>query len=259
MGFTEIIKGFIALVFLQSSWSYLGRQTLGILSAIILLGNNKTTDANPEPSKDQLKDRIWQKLSINTNPYCIAVMVGIAFNRKGEIFDESYFSLQHIFGAIGDEFFWRTFRPTLLSLTILFLLIGYFLSANFNAVGIFKFTPLVFLIPYNIIAQGTRIRGLSQGKKYGKQAAIFLIENLRKPIPNLYKTLAFIMGILVILLPAMFLSGFSQQIDNTIKAILSVISILSLIILAYIASRTERTSSYLLIGGLLIFLIIKVL
>lgn len=249
MGYSEIIKGFIALLFLSSSWSYLGRQTIGILSTILILAKK---DTNPS-----LAD--WQKNAFNTNPYCTGVMVGIVLNKQTEIFNESFFALQHIFGAIGDDFFWRALRPTLLSLSVLILLIGYLFSAKIHSLWVFTLSPLLFLIPYNIIAQGTRIRGLYEGKKYGRSAAIRLIEDLRQPISTLYNILAFVMGILLVLLPLVFLSSFSEHTASFGKSIVSTLSILSLIVLSFLALRTDRASSYLLIGGLLIFLIIKVL
>lgn len=250
MGFIDIIKGFFALIFLQASWSYVGRQTLGFLYAIILLAKNKSDTLTPAPTKSQIEERIWQKFSLNTNPYCTGVMIGIALNHEGEIFKESYFSLQHIFGSIGDEFFWHLLRPTLLSLAVLLLLLGYFYSNNLQMVTIFTFAPLLFFIPYNIIAQGTRIRGLYQGKKYGKSAAIFLIQDLRRFIPKLYNTLAFISGALLILL----------LLANSVgRKYWSIPLILFLTILSYRLLRSDRASSYLLIVGLLIFLIIKLL
>ncbi len=259
MGIIEIIKGFFALVFLQVSWSYVGRQTLGFLYAIILLAKNQTDSFNSEPTKSQIIERIWQKFSLNTNPYCTGLMIGIALNNQGEIFKESFFSLQHIFGSIGDEFFWHLLRPTLLSLAVLCSLIGYLTSTNLNIYGLFKFSPLVFLIPYFIITQATRIHGLYQGKMYGKHTTVHLMENLRKCIPLLYKILAFIFGILFTLLPILFLHNFSNQIFSVKNSILIIILLLLIIFISYLGLRSERSSSYLFIIGLLIFVIIKLL
>ena len=259
MGLIEIIKGFLALVFLQTSWSYEGRQTLGFLYAIILLAKNQSNSLNQGPTKSQIKERILRKISLNTNPYCTGAMIGIALNAEGEIFKDSYFSLQHIFGSIGDEFFWHLLRPGLLSAAVIFVLIGYVQSQNFCEIGIFMFSPLLFLLPYIFITQGIRVRGLYQGEKYGKNAAIFLIEGLRKQIPKLHKFLAFIMGIRVVLIPLIFVYNFSGPILQLGKSILATTLILIIMIISYFALRSERTSSYLLIVGLLIFLIIKFL
>jgi len=259
MGIIEIIKGFFALVFLQVSWSYVGRQTLGFLYTIILLAKKQTDSFNSEPTKSQIIERIWQKFSLNTNPYCTGLMIGIALNNQGEIFKESFFSLQHIFGSIGDEFFWHLLRPTLLSLAVLCSLIGYLSSTSLNVYGLFKFSPLIFLIPYFIITQGTRIHGLYQGKMYGKQTAVHLIEDLRKCIPLLYNILAFILGILFVFIPILFLYNFSNQAYSVKKSILTTVLILLIIFISYLGLRSERSSSYLFIIGLLIFLIIKLL
>ena len=255
----EIIKGFFSLILLQMSWSFVGRQTLGFLYAIILLARNQPDSSTQEPTKSQIKERIWQKQTLNTNPYCTGVMVGIALNNEGEIYKDSFFSLQHIFGSIGDEFFWRLLRPTLLSIAVLFAMIGYLYSATLNLIGIFRFFPLIFLLPYVIITQGIRIRGLYQGKKHGKNAAIYLIKDLRKNIPRLYNILTFIFGILIILLPFVFIYTFSYQVFAFKRIILTIILILSSIFISYLALRSERSSSYLLLIGLLIYLIIKIL
>jgi mannose/fructose/N-acetylgalactosamine-specific phosphotransferase system component IID len=259
MGIIEIIKGFFALVFLQVSWSYVGRQTLGFLYTIILLAKNQTDSFHSEPTKSQIKERIWQKQSLNTNPYCTGFMIGIALNNDGEIFKDSFFSLQHIFGSIGDEFFWHLLRPALLSLAVLCSLIGFLTSTSLNITGLFKFSSLVFLIPYMCIAQGMRIHGLYQGKMYGKQTAVYLVEDLRKCIPLLYNILAFIMGILFVLLPILFLYNFSDQAYSVKKSIFIAILILFSILISYLALRSERSSSYLLLFGLMIYLIIKLL
>ena len=259
MGIIEIIKGSLALLFLQSSWSYNGRQTLGVLFAVILLAKNQLGKNRPNITQDHIKERLWQKFSFNTNPYCTGVILGIALNEQGEIFKDSYFTLEHIFGAVGDEFFWRTFRPALLSLTIIILLIGYSYSHNFYNPGIFVFAPFVFLIPYNFVAQGIRFLGLHQGKKLGKQAALFLIQALRTPTSRLYNLLAFTMGMLLIMLPLIVFNNFSEPVQSVSSTMLISVLIIPLVVLSYLALRTERASSYLLMGGLLIFLIIKLL
>jgi mannose/fructose/N-acetylgalactosamine-specific phosphotransferase system component IID len=253
MGIIEIVKGFVALLFLQSSWSYIGRQTLGVLLVLILLVKKK------DPNKKLLKQRIWQSIPFNTNPYCTGIILGIALNQEGDIFKESYVTLQHIFGAIGDEFFWRALRPTLLSFSVLILLIGYFLSINFNIPVVYRFAPLLFLVPYNLLAQGIRFRGLYQGKKYGRNAAVRLTENLRKPISKLHNFLTFIMGMLLVLLPLIFIHSYSGHHSIFAISFLSALIIIILTVISFVAMRSNRASSYLLIGGLLIFLIIRLL
>jgi mannose/fructose/N-acetylgalactosamine-specific phosphotransferase system component IID len=251
MGFIEILKGFFISMFLSSSWSYLGRQSVGILAILLSLTKGE--------KRNLIKERALARNAFNTNPYCTGVMIGIVLNNENELQKESFFSLQHIFGSIGDEFFWRALRPTLLSLSVLFLLIGYLWSKEINSIGVFVLTPLLFLLPYNIIAQGIRVRGLSQGKKLGRVAAVQLVELLRRPISKLYNLSAFIIGMILTILPLVFLSSFTRHIENLGKSIVSALSILAFIVLSFVALRSDRASSYLLIGGLLIFLVIKVL
>ncbi|MCX8015165.1 MAG: PTS system mannose/fructose/sorbose family transporter subunit IID [candidate division WOR-3 bacterium] len=249
----EIIKTLIPALFISNCWSYQGQQLVGILT--ILLSAIKNDSA-----KELIKQRLWQKNTFNTNPYCSGVMVGILLNSEKEILNDAFFSLQHIFGSIGDDFFWRSLRPMLLSFAVLILLIGYLLNNTIDAIGIFNLAPLIFFIPFNIIAQGTRIQGIVRGKKYGRVAAVQLIQNLRKPIATFYNILAVIMGLLftvLIVILGHYNIGFVSPI--TIYKIVFTLIVILLLLISFLLSKYERSNSYLLIISLLILLIIKVL
>jgi mannose/fructose/N-acetylgalactosamine-specific phosphotransferase system component IID len=251
MGYLEIIKAFFISLFLSSSWSYLGRQSNGIWAIILQL-------VKPD-KREHAKAMLLERSAFNTNPYCTGVMIGIALNDENQIRQESFVTLQSIFGSIGDEYIWRTLRPTVLSVSVLLLMIGYLWIKNIYAVGVFALTPLLFLIPYNIAVQGIRIKGIHQGKKIGVMAAVKLVEYLRRPITKFYNLLAFVIGMIVIILPLVYLSSFARHINGFAESIVSIFTILGVTAASYFLMRSERSSSYLLIAGLLIFLIIKVL
>lgn len=249
----EIIKGFVSLFFLQTSWSYAGKQTLGFLYAWISL-----TKASAQEKKD-LKNLIGKKIGFNTNPYCAGLLLGIALNNEANIAKEWFITLQHILGGLGDEYFWRTLRPLLLALATLFLILGYYQNKlNIYSIGIFKFAPLLFLIPYLIITQRIRLKGLINGIRYGQKATVFLNE-LRKSLTILYHILAFILGVLLVLLPPIASYSLSSPIANIATGLLFTLVILLLFALTFGLLRSDRRASYLLIAGLLIFLIIKVI
>ncbi len=251
MGYFAIIKAFIISLFLSSSWSYLGRQSNGIWAIILQL-------IKPD-KRDNVKAMLVERNAFNTNPYCTGVMIGIALNDENQIKQESFVTLQSIFGSIGDEYIWRTLRPTLLSISVLVLLIGYLWIKNIYAVSAFSLTPLMFLIPYNIAVQGIRIKGIYQGKKIGVMAAVKLVEYLRRPITKFYNLLAFVMGMIVVIIPLVYLSSFAEHIKSFTESVAAFFTILGVVIVSYFLMRSERSSSYLLIAGLLIFLLIKVL
>lgn len=249
----EIIKTIILILFLSNCWSYQGQQIIGILTTLLAA-------IKREEAKALIKQRFWQRNTFNTNPYCSGVMIGIVLHSEKEILNDAFFSLQHIFGSIGDDFFWRSLRPMLLSITALILLIGYLLYGNIYSIGFFRLTPLIFLIPFNIIAQGTRIRGIINGKKYGRIAAVQLIQSLRRPITTFYNILALTMGLLFTGLIVVF--GHYTIGLNSITAINKIfftLIVILVLLISYLLSKFERSNSYLLILSLLILLIFKVL
>lgn len=258
MGSWETIKGLIALFFLQSSWSYAGKQTLGFLYAWISLIKDSSKLSVAE-DKNTLKNLIGKKTGFNTNPYCAGLLLGIALNNANNITKEWFVSLQHILGGLGDEFFWRTLRPLLLAIATLFLAIGYYQNnLRITSLGIFRFAPLLFLVPYIIITQYVRIKGLTDGERYGQRSTVFL-NDLRKSLTVLYHTLAYILGVLIVLLPPIASYSLSSPIATITTGLLFTLFVLLLIALTFGLLRSDRRASYLLIAGLLIFLIIKVI
>ncbi|MCX8014494.1 MAG: PTS system mannose/fructose/sorbose family transporter subunit IID [candidate division WOR-3 bacterium] len=253
MSHLDLIKGFISLLFLQTSWSYTGKQTLGFIYAWLSLTKASTQD------KKTFKNIIGKKTGFNTNPYCAGLLLGIALNNETNLAKEWFVTLQHILGGLGDEFFWRTLRPLLLAIATLLLILGYYQNKlNIYSLGIFKFAPLVFLIPYVIITQRIRLKGLIWGVRYGQKATVFLNE-LRKSLTVLYHILAYILGVLIVLLPPIASYSLSAPIATITSGLFFTLIILLLIALAFGLLRSDRRASYLLIAGLLIFLIIKVI
>ncbi|MBS4015044.1 MAG: PTS system mannose/fructose/sorbose family transporter subunit IID [Candidatus Latescibacteria bacterium] len=243
----DIIKSFLALLFLQTAWSYEGKQTIGFLNALITLKKH-----TPQ------KKEIVSKSAFNTNPYCTGLLLGLMGHYE-QIPREWFVALQNTFGALGDEFFWRLLRPILLTTTVIILLSGYLFTPDIRLVSLYMYAPLLFIILFNLVSQSVRYRYLFKGLKFGRSAAISLANSLRKPLAKLYNIFAFLAGIVLIVVILLFLSGFSHQIESTQKTIAAIFLVLLLVVIFSLLLRTERHSSYLLIGGLLIFLIFKLL
>ncbi|MEO0072306.1 MAG: PTS system mannose/fructose/sorbose family transporter subunit IID [candidate division WOR-3 bacterium] len=251
MGAINFLKGLFALLLLQSSWCYQKKQTLGFLYALSMF-------LHYQHENFFQKAKIIYESAFNTNPYCSSVILGIMLNNS-KIPANSLIGLQHLYGSLGDEFFWRTLRPILLMLATILPFYGYLKTNGIYLSNIYYLSPFVFLIPFLIISQGTRYYWFLKAYWTGNKATISLANFLRKPLPILYHLRTFISGWLVVLILLIILFGFSQNIVSfkSIVSFLFVIIIVLLLLLRF-ANRYEM-SSYLLIIGLLIFLLIKVL
>jgi mannose/fructose/N-acetylgalactosamine-specific phosphotransferase system component IID len=243
----DIIKSFLALLFIQTSWSYEGKQTIGFLFALITIKNRSL----------QKKEIIYRS-SFNTNPYCTGLLLGLMQHYK-DVPQEWFVALQHTFGSLGDEFFWRLLRPILLTIPVVILLYAYMYTHNIHLASLYMYAPLIFLVLFNFFSQGVRYRWLNKGSEFGRSATISLANYLRKPLAKLYNIFAFLAGILLIIVVLISVYGFSNHSAGSPKIIISIALILSLITIFCLMLRTEQYSSYLLIGGLLIFLLFRLL
>lgn len=243
----EIIKSFGSLLLLQSAWSYQGKQTVGFLFALLTIKNHINNHK-----------QIVLDSSFNTNPYCTGLMLGL-LKHYDTVAQEWFKALQHTFGSLGDEFFWRLIRPILLTASIVVLLYGYLFNKNIYLQGIYPYAPLLFLIIFNIISQNVRLRWLIKAVKSGRAASLSLANYLRRPLSTLYKTLAFLAGLTISVVVLISVTGLVNQIASSGILLLLIAAILALIIFISFLLRTERASSLLLIVGLLIFLVIKLL
>lgn len=145
--------------FIQASWNYSGMMNAGFLYAI-------------KPALDIIhKNDAARKASylrhleyFNTNPYFSSVVMGVVLNleekvAKGEISDEiirdTKEGLMTACAAIGDNLFWRLWRPFVAVISLLF--------AFNNIVA----TPLIFLFIYNIPHFYIRFSGIFWGYRLG--------------------------------------------------------------------------------------------
>lgn len=243
----HIIKSALALSLLQASWSYQGKQTIGFLFALLTIKN-----------RSDKKKQIIINSAFNTNPYCAGCLLGVLQHYQ-EVPEEWFIALQHTFGSLGDEFFWRILRPILSSLAILLSLYGYLFAENIYLTGVYRIAPLFFLVPFILISQGVKLQWLVKAIKSGRSACISLANYLRKPLPKLYHGFAFIAGMIFTVVIVVLLFGFDHQVTTASKSIVLIGLILISIFSTGLILRTERSSTYLLIGGLLIFLIFKLL
>ncbi len=173
---------------LQASWNYRGMMSMGFLYSIA-------------PGLDHIyEDKNERELAymrhfeyFNTNPYFSSIVMGVTLSleekyKNGdnkvdpEIIHNTKEALMTSLAAIGDGFFWDSWRPFVAVFAIVFA------AANYS------FVPFLFLILYNLPHLYFRFAGIYWGYEDGMN----VIRKLKGfKIPQIRQTLR--MGTLVLL------------------------------------------------------------
>ena len=145
--------------FLQASWNFRGMMSMGFLYAL------KPALDQIYPESDQRKKAYLRHMEyFNTNPYFASMLMGVVLAleerlRNGEITEDiiqdTKEGLMPAFAAVGDGFFWDSWRPFVAAFSLLFAFNNYLL------------TPLIFLILYNIPHLYLRFQGIYWGYRLG--------------------------------------------------------------------------------------------
>jgi|GEM_PF-3141878 mannose/fructose/N-acetylgalactosamine-specific phosphotransferase system component IID len=158
MGPLEIARGLFALLFFQTSWSFQGRQGLGLKFVLLLTSRTR-----------EQRQRIMEhaKGALNTNPFAAGAVVGAIERAEYDVQElqttnRFVTTAQRVLAAGGDLFFWQTLRP---ALTALAVMLGLFGS---------PFAPFAFLIAFNAVTMGTRAIGLRLGYQQGRECVPLL-------------------------------------------------------------------------------------
>jgi len=234
MGFVEIARGLFALLFFQTSWSFQGRQGLGL--KFVLLVTSRTREQ---------RRRIMEHArgALNTNPFSAGALVGAIERAEYDVqelqtIDRFAVTAQRVLAAGGDVFFWQTLRPALTALAVLLALFGS------------PFAPFAFLIAFNALTLGTRAIGLRLGYRQGRECVPLLQARFDRWTRTLTLFASVVVG--MILVPAL-LGGHPLHVSITMLAMLPLIAV------AFIALRRNVSPTYLLIISLLIFAGLKVI
>jgi hypothetical protein len=251
MEFFDFIKGILGLLFLQAGWSYQKRQALGFLYILSIfyhkLQGTFFTKAN----------MVYDN-SFNTNPYCSGVILGLFLQEKA--LSENYLiGLLNLYGSLGDEFFWRNLRPLFFMTALIIPFYGYLINNSYNLPSNYFILSIMFPVFFIIISQGMRFYWFIKSTQIGYSAAWAFAYLLKKFLPLLYCLKAFISGMVIILLFLVLLFGFTEHIIS-LKSIVIYLILIGIILMGLIRIFANyEISSYLLIIGLLIFLIIKII
>ncbi|MBF0405927.1 MAG: PTS system mannose/fructose/sorbose family transporter subunit IID [Candidatus Riflebacteria bacterium] len=145
--------------FLQASWNFRGMMSMGLVYSL----KPGLDIIYPEPEKRIPAYRRHMEY-FNTNPYFSSILVGVILMleeklARGEITDDVIVDakegLMTAFAAVGDGFFWDSWRPFVATLAVLL------------AFNNFLFTPIIFLVIYNIPHIYLRFFGVFWGYNMG--------------------------------------------------------------------------------------------
>ena len=149
-----MIKNFIFLrtFFLQSLWNFERLQNIGFL--YILYPVFKSLYKDKEKRKQALLRHIG---FFNTNPYMINIIIAMVINTETNIAcgkEQNIRKPEMIksvmagpTAAIGDSFFWGTWRPFVSFVSILMII----LSMNMFSVSLLWIAPIIFIVLYNVV------------------------------------------------------------------------------------------------------------
>ena len=149
-----MIKNFIFLrtFFLQALWNFERLQNIGFLYILYPVFKSLYKD------KEQRKQALLRHIGFfNTNPYMINIIVAMVINSENNIAcgkEQNIKKPEMIksvmagpVAAIGDSFFWGTWRPFVSFVSILMII----LSMNMFSVSLFWIAPIIFIVLYNVV------------------------------------------------------------------------------------------------------------
>ena len=149
-----MIKNFIFLrtFFLQALWNFERLQNIGML--YILYPVFKKLYADKEERKQALLRHIG---FFNTNPYMANIIIAMVVNCENNIASGKEQNIKKPdmiksvmagpVAAIGDSFFWGTWRPFVSFVAILLII----LSMNMFSINFLWVAPVIFIVLYNVV------------------------------------------------------------------------------------------------------------
>ena len=161
------------------------------------------------PSTDKFKDALQRHVKFfNTQPYFASYMLGMVIKHEEQLAlsdgtpagtPTSTQKIENLktgfmgpLGALGDSFFWETWRPFLGLIAVLLL------EFSIRWEKFYWLGPLVFLIIYNSTHEYIRFHGVFEGYRLGERAIEFVRRlNLQKIIDWIQNTGVFIAGTLL--------------------------------------------------------------
>jgi PTS system mannose-specific IID component len=220
------------LFFIQSSWNFNNMQGIGFYHASWPL---LRTLRLPETTIRNFARYF------NTNPYLAGISVGVALHyeyKHGSHLATDYKSaLSSFLGAVGDGFFWATFRPAIFAVGVVL--------AMYEPTRPFAFwVPLVVYASVTIL---TRIVGFFMGYHYGMEVIHRLRPDiLHTVIDGLKHSHYFLAG----LLTTIVLHRITEQFEMAYVALAGGILILTLALFHFM-----RVNLFVIVAALLVLIL----
>lgn len=159
----------LRLLFLQSSWNYQRMQGLGFLFAL-LPGLQRLC-----PPEELARASMRHAGYFNTHPYLAPLVVGAVLKleeeraAQGEDRSIDINDFKEIvaapYAAIGDALFWGGLRPLVAAIALFFAIKGII------------WTPLIFLLLYNLVPVWFRVVFFEYGYRHGLNSVDFMQEH----------------------------------------------------------------------------------
>ena len=198
-----MIKNFIFLrtFFLQALWNFERLQNIGFLYILYPVFKSLYKD------KEQRKQALLRHIGFfNTNPYMVSIIIAMVINSETDIASGKETNIRKPemiksvmagpTAAIGDSFFWGTWRPFVSFVSILMII----LSMNMFSVSLLWIAPIIFIVLYNIVHLSFRYWSFMVSFKLNEKL-IKLISKLEiKYIVDIFR----IIGLVIITLAIFF-------------------------------------------------------
>lgn len=192
---------FLRAFFLQSLWNFERLQNIGFL--YVLYPALKKI----YPDKEKRKEVLLRHLGFfNTNPYMVNIIVAMVINSEKNIAagtEQNVKKPEMIkslmagpVAAVGDSFFWGTWRPFVSFIAILTTI----LSMNMFSLTYFWIAPVLFIVLYNIVHIAFRYWSLIVSFRVDEKMIKFISKLEIKFIGDIFR----IIGLIVILLSIFF-------------------------------------------------------
>ncbi len=194
----NIMKNFVFLrtFFLQALWNFERLQNIGFLYILYPVLKNLY------PDKEKRKEVLLRHLGFfNTNPYMVNIIIAMVINCEKNIAENKEHNLKKPemiksltagpVAALGDSFFWGTWRPFVSFAAILMII----LSLNMFTLDYLWVAPVLFIVVYNIVHLAFRYWSLIISFKLDEKM-IKLISKLEiKYIGDIFR----IIGLIIVL------------------------------------------------------------
>lgn len=184
MDLGALARGTVALLFLQSSWSFEGKQAIGFWLLLAALARNRQERAS-------LLSRF--RRPSNTNHYLAGFSASALvreFRADPAAAERIEPALESMLAAQGDNLFWRALRPFWGAAAVFAGLLG------------LRWAPWLFLAGFGVCTLATRIAGLFIGLRSGKSAVRRVADHVPRVGHGVELAGALLIGLLIV--PGLF-------------------------------------------------------